>query len=204
VASRFLICMLVTAAVGLAGASAGCGGGNTSGEGSNGGGSGGAAGAGASTEGSTSDGQPPGEAQRSGGAGTNAAAEGLASAAPDAKTYKRRAIAVCGKEGQRILAALESEPSKAKPGEFEVPASQELADSVLIPSVEEELGELRALGAPAGEQKRIEGMLAALQQGIEKDKEIEITSLADFGRGFERFDELARLYNLGGCIFGLS
>ena len=176
---RFLTGMFVVAAIGLMAMSAGCGG--------------------SGTDSSTT---PSSSATAEGGG--EEASEGLASASPDKNTYAKQAGVVCHREGQRILAGLESETNEGSPGEFEVPVSQELADSVLIPSVEKELGELRELGAPSGERKRIEAMLAALQQGVEKDKEIEISSLADFGRGLARFDELARLNNLNVCIFGLA
>ncbi len=119
-------------------------------------------------------------------------------------TYAEQATAACRREGQRILAGLATQHTKTKPGEFEIPVSEELSDSVLIPSVEKELAELRELGAPEGKQVGTEALLRALQTGIESDKEREVSSLADFGKGFRRFDEIARKLSLSGCIFGLG
>lgn len=42
-----------------------------------------------------------------------------------------------------------------------------LIEGVLIPTLEEEIKEIRALGAPRGDEKRIEEMLTALEEGIE-------------------------------------
>jgi hypothetical protein len=76
---------------------------------------------------------------------------------------------------------------------------QGLIVGVLVPNLEKEIKEIRALGAPSGDEERIEGFLTALEEGIEvaenDPKAVTHSSEAIFGVG----SRLAKEYGLEVC-----
>jgi len=74
-----------------------------------------------------------------------------------------------------------------------------LIEGVLIPNLEKEIEEIRALGAPSGDEERIEGFLTALEEGIEVAEDnpdaVKHSSEAIFGVG----SRLAKEYGLEVC-----
>lgn len=115
--------------------------------------------------------------------------------------YIARAGKLCAKAGERMLNGMTSTPAD---GSTEAAQMEELSESVLRPDVEMEIGELRELGAPAGDEKQIEAFLAEMQAGLEASSERPITSLEAFGIGFRPFDRSVKAYGLKGCAFGLA
>jgi hypothetical protein len=113
--------------------------------------------------------------------------------------YIKKAKAVCGKTGARMLKALGKPSDKSEAERIE-----EISSTAFAPAVEDEVTELQKLGAPHGEVKEIEALLHALQDGLAALDEREITSLEAFGIGFRQFDRLARTYGLEDCSFELA
>lgn len=76
---------------------------------------------------------------------------------------------------------------------------EELVGKVLVPNVNQEIKEIRALGAPDGDEDRVSGFLEALEEGIEvaeRDPKVVISSSeAVFGIS----SRLAREYGLEVC-----
>ncbi len=74
-----------------------------------------------------------------------------------------------------------------------------LIGGVLVPNLEKEIKAIRALGAPSGDEDRIEAMLAALEEGIETaendPKAVTHSSEAIFGIGAR----MAKEYGLEVC-----
>jgi hypothetical protein len=78
--------------------------------------------------------------------------------------YLKRAIALCSKaRAERRAAArayVKDVLASSKPGDkSEEELLEEINDKIYVPMKEEQLAELRALGAPAGDEKVIEGIL---------------------------------------------
>ena len=82
-------------------------------------------------------------------------------------------------------------PSKAKMKEF--------ASTVLLPSVEDQVNKIRALGAPKGDEAKVKAILDAADEGIQKGKQNPL-SLAQEGPGpFQKANKLATAYGLKVC-----
>ncbi len=75
----------------------------------------------------------------------------------------------------------------------------ELVGTVLIPAIEQEITQIRALGAPAGDEDKIEAMLEAMEDGIETAKDLPQTVLEQTGVAFGISSRLAKEYGLTTC-----
>lgn len=79
-----------------------------------------------------------------------------------------KADAICKQGNERMEAGFTKllkdvkNVTKLKKAEYE-----EIVDEVMVPSIEREIEELRALGVPAGDEERVEAMLTALEEGKE-------------------------------------
>lgn len=102
----------------------------------------------------------------------------------------QRDLASVFKDRKQAIAILKH-PSKAD--------YEKVIDRALIPNLEREIEEIRALGAPSGDEDRVEEMLVALEEGIETaesdPKAVISSSDAIFGIGAR----LAREYGLEVC-----
>ncbi len=74
-----------------------------------------------------------------------------------------------------------------------------LVNTVLIPAIEEEITEIRALGAPAGDEDKIEAMLDATEEGIATAEDLPQTVLEQTGVAFGVGSRLAKEYGLTVC-----
>jgi len=79
-----------------------------------------------------------------------------------------KADAICKKSNVRMAAGfskrLKDARSLVKP---QSPQLEKLVGEVMVPNLEREIRELRALGIPSGDSERIEAMLEALDEGVE-------------------------------------
>lgn len=79
-----------------------------------------------------------------------------------------KADAICKQGNERMEAGFSKllkdvkNLNKLKKDEYE-----QLVDEVMVPSLEKEIEELRALGVPEGDEERVEAMIAALEEGQE-------------------------------------
>jgi hypothetical protein len=74
-----------------------------------------------------------------------------------------------------------------------------LVNTVLVPAIEEEIAEIRALGAPAGDEDKIEAMLEAMEEGIETAEGLPQKVLEQTGIAFGIGSRLAKEYGLTTC-----
>ncbi|HEX5762979.1 MAG TPA: hypothetical protein VFY04_07645 [Solirubrobacterales bacterium] len=81
---------------------------------------------------------------------------------------------------------------------------QGFVDDVLLPTYEAELAAVRALGAPSGEERRLEALLAAQQQGLDEvaaQDGIETFEPIEFA--FAQGSRMALAYGLTECAVSL-
>jgi hypothetical protein len=79
-------------------------------------------------------------------------------------------------------------------------STEDVLSQVLVPLNEKEIGQIRALGAPAGREKLINAMLTAMSRQVAKVKAdpagaVAQGSLGDFAEG----SKIARSYGLNQC-----
>jgi hypothetical protein len=74
-----------------------------------------------------------------------------------------------------------------------------LVNEVLIPAIKKEIAEIRALGAPAGDEDHIEAMLEANEEGIETAEELPQKVLERTEIAFGVASRLAKEYGLLTC-----
>lgn len=79
-----------------------------------------------------------------------------------------------------------------------------VAEEVVIPAREKQVRRLRALGAPAGEEQRVDKILTAIEEGIEKGEEDRRTLRGTGGTeyAFAKALELEVAYGLVKCGLG--
>jgi hypothetical protein len=114
--------------------------------------------------------------------------------------FIKKADAVCSGGNKRMEIAfahfLEAKKNVKHPSNADY---EELVGKVLIPNVSREIKEIRALGAPSGDEDRVNGFLEALEEGIEvaeRDPKVVVSSSeAVFGIP----SRLAKEYGLGVC-----
>jgi len=120
--------------------------------------------------------------------------------------FVRRAEGICERNRLEILrdggAYVESRRGSGTP---EAKLNVEMIHTVLLPKLEAQTEEIRALGAPAGDDERVEAFLSEMEGAIEASKQSINTaaSLRRFGAEFAKANELASEYGLAGCAFSL-
>ncbi len=73
--------------------------------------------------------------------------------------------------------------------------------TVFIPQIQDQIDAIRVLGAPAGDEAQVEGILTALEENAEAALDSSGTSAA-LGQSFKSSAELAHEYGLDGCAYG--
>ena len=76
---------------------------------------------------------------------------------------------------------------------------EELLETLLIPTVEQETEEIEDLGMPKGDEQEVEALLAAIEEGREKAEEDPKSVILETGVAFAKADELAKKYGLKVC-----
>ena len=113
--------------------------------------------------------------------------------------FVKKGNAVCAQGNKEIDAAGKKlfgkdpnkRPSKAKLEEF--------ATTVLIPSVEDQVSKIRALGAPKGDEAKVKAILDAADQGIQKGKQDPLSLTNEGSDPFAKANKLAKAYGLTVC-----
>lgn len=75
----------------------------------------------------------------------------------------------------------------------------ELIDAVLVANIEREVEDIRALGAPKGDEQEVEAILVAREEGIEEAEAQPKRAVQGNMAGFEKADKLAKEYGFGSC-----
>ena len=82
--------------------------------------------------------------------------------------FVAKADAICKDGTERLQAAigriLKDQPNITKVSQAE---QEKIVTTVLVPNVSKEVKELRALGAPDGDEERVDAMVTALEEGVE-------------------------------------
>jgi hypothetical protein len=114
--------------------------------------------------------------------------------------FIKKADAICKGSIERIeksfVGYLRKSGGGIHPGKA---AEEELVGKVLVPSVKREAKELRALGAPSGDEDRVDAIIGALEEGVETaesdPKAVTASSEVVFGIA----SRLAKEYGLEAC-----
>jgi hypothetical protein len=114
--------------------------------------------------------------------------------------FIKKADAICTHGNKRMELAFASFLEEKKNIKHPSKADYEaLVGKVLVPNLNQEIKEIRALGAPSGDEDRVDDFLEALEEGIEtaeRDPKVVIsTSNAVFGIS----SRLAKEYGLEVC-----
>lgn len=120
----------------------------------------------------------------------------------DRTEYVAEANALCTEIRNETRAAVNAYVAQnmAKSREEALP---EVRRGIYVPAMEERLVELRALGAPQGEEDRIAGMLAVYDKAIEETAALGAATTSDVLNGYlDRFGRIARKYGLIECTYG--
>jgi hypothetical protein len=100
--------------------------------------------------------------------------------------FIKKADAICEKSNERLgtafVSSLKKNKGVKKPSNAEY---EKLVGTVMVPNVKKEIEELKALGAPDGDEDRIDAMIETLEEGVEiaerDPKAVVISSDAVFG-----------------------
>jgi hypothetical protein len=140
----------------------------------------------------------------SSGSGGSSGETGTPSGGLSKSEFVRQANAICEKRKKQSLAKMAAYVKEHKSGSE--PANPalivEAVKAVFLPGVQTQVDEIRALGAPPGDEAKVEAFLAALEEGVEDATEASGAPGAAFGQSFKRSAELAREYGLDGCAYG--
>jgi hypothetical protein len=167
------------AATALVLAVAGCGGGGSGGDSNNGGGS-----------------------DRSSESGE---AESKQAASLSKAEFIKQADAICASGRKQVegefaayLKKNKVNPSSESPAETEAHET-EVIETIAIPALRKQMGELKALGAPGGDEAAVEAFIDATEEGIEKGEEDPPSLFSSPQKVFAKSDSLARSYGFKVC-----
>jgi hypothetical protein len=149
-----------------------------------------------------------------GGEGSSGESSDTASAAPAVKTsqlskaaYVTRINSECARLRKSLAAEASAYLLKLNGGKPETVGSAaeevsnaKLGNGVIVPTVEKEMAAIRKQGAPAGDEKEIESILAADQKGVEGVKSLKRTeSIRDIIDQFVPATKALDKYGLAAC-----
>jgi hypothetical protein len=120
--------------------------------------------------------------------------------------FVKRADAICDKGNERFqtlyekyVRAHENDAPEIEPGGKRTLAqSTEITERALAPVVKQEVDEIRALGAPSGDGRRVAEILDAIEDGLKKVEE-DPTVVGNTEEEFSKPHELATEYGLEVC-----
>jgi hypothetical protein len=118
------------------------------------------------------------------------------------KQFIKKANTACSETREGLLEKLSSYAERNKG----IPEGVLIADAfraVMVPAAEEEIAAIRKLGAPEGDEEKIEAILTAQQQGIDEVKQVKrAKTLTEFSDHFQASDEQLKEYGLTICMKG--
>jgi hypothetical protein len=109
--------------------------------------------------------------------------------------------AICAKgnkEGEAEFEEYAEENGLSENKEPTEAQKEELATNILLPSVSGQIEEIRALGAPSGEEEEVSEILDTVEEEIEEG-EAEPAGLFESGEPFAEGNKLAREYGFKVC-----
>lgn len=117
--------------------------------------------------------------------------------------FIKKADAICSKGEKQIQGEFVAYATGHKE-ELEEPTEESfatLADTIIVPGVEQEIEEIRSLGAPKGDEEKVEAILASLEEGIEKADGTPRVMVENTSEVFAKSGKLAKQYGLQVCGF---
>lgn len=123
-------------------------------------------------------------------------------------SFIREADAICQKAQEEIIKGASKVPIDKSP-QARAKAEFAMVSTLLIPTLEEEMDRLRALGAPTGDETKIQRILRLSENAITEAKEEPESYVAgeDYRSGSEHYgdaNQLARKYGMKKCLFRSS
>jgi hypothetical protein len=118
--------------------------------------------------------------------------------------FVKQANAICAESNEdlftRLGAYLNKNASSSKtPEEVAADAMRQ----AVLPGVEQQIEEIRELGAPSGDEEQIEAFLVAQEGSVESLKQQRSVSLnTDVSSAFKRAGQLAQRYGIQECNYG--
>jgi hypothetical protein len=111
--------------------------------------------------------------------------------------FVKQGNAICAAGNKEINAGFEELSFNKKTGPTEAQI-EEVAEDTLVPSVTKQIGEIRALGAPSGEEEAVETFLENAEKDVE-DVEEDPSSVAGNGDPFAGVNKEAKAIGLDAC-----
>ncbi len=121
--------------------------------------------------------------------------------------FVKQANAICEEGKKQSLEEMSAYVKKHKgegggSGQQTLGKLREAIQAVIVPAIQTQAEEIRALKAPEGDEAKVDAFLAALEEGVETAEEASGSSTAPFAQSFKRSAELAHEYGLDGCAYG--
>lgn len=114
--------------------------------------------------------------------------------------FVKEANAICKKGSDKMhsdyMAFSNEKNDNPTPSQAEY---KEFVNTVVAPNVTREIDEIRAIGAPKGDEERVEAIIAALEEGLEKTREKPELALSANREIFAQAIKLATAYGLTVC-----
>ncbi len=110
--------------------------------------------------------------------------------------------AICAAGNKEIEAEFEAYAKKNGLSENKEPTKAqqtELGETILIPSVQKQVDEIRALGAPSGEEEEVTAILDTVQEEIEQTEEEPATLASSNSEPFAKGNKMAQEYGFKVC-----
>lgn len=116
--------------------------------------------------------------------------------------FVKRANTVCGDERAKVLTRIAAyQEEDGTPGGGEGTAAYDtMAEAVLLPTFNKELDAVTALGAPVGEEEKLEEIVSAQREAIYAAAERTTETYQEVERSFTRASELMWDYGLSRCM----
>jgi hypothetical protein len=113
--------------------------------------------------------------------------------------YLAKARAVCQKGNQTLTAASNAAVAKLPPGQkLSDPEIEKFVRETVIPTIRDQVRELRALPPPKGQKGKVEEIYSALDKGLD-ELEKNPKKLTDGSNVFADADSLATKYGISVC-----
>jgi hypothetical protein len=124
---------------------------------------------------------------------------GTTTASIDKAEFVKRANAICTEGQEKLQTGFEALTHEQSASSSVAAKEEEWVNRVVAPSISQEVGELRALGTPRHDGGRVEALLAAVEDGLQKLKADPKSVLATSAKKFAVAIGRAEAYGLDAC-----
>jgi len=115
--------------------------------------------------------------------------------------FLKQGNAICKRGNQQIAKAANTlfprtgpKPSKARMTKF--------ATSTVVPSLQSQINQIKALGTPAGDQTKVNAIVSSAQSALDKGKKDPALLTSNGSSPFKKTNQLSRSYGLKTCAAG--